>query len=119
MATLANQGVASQASFGQLGSGFIDNTGIFAPASGSVVVAITCLADTAFDELTSEDPTKYFNYVSGSTLAGTNSVAIDSSNIFPAGITIYGRWTSVGITDDSAGGVICYLGPSNSPKQTA
>ena len=51
MATLANQGVASQASFGQLGSGFIDNTSHFIPADGSVVVAITCLGDTVFDVL--------------------------------------------------------------------
>ena len=119
MATLANQGVASQASFGQLGSGFLDSTDTFVPVEGSVVVAITCLADTAFDVLTSEDPTKYFNLSAASTGAGAGADQIDTSNIFPAGITIYGRWTSVGITDDSAGGVICYLGPSNSPKQTA
>jgi hypothetical protein len=119
MATLANQGVASQASFGQLGSGFIDGTASFIPVEGSVVVAITCLADTVFDVLTAEDPTKYFNFIAASTEAGAGAGIIDSSNIFPQGITIYGRWTHVGITADTAGGVICYLGPSNSPKQTA
>ena len=112
MATLANQGVATQASFGQLGSGFIDSTDSFVPVEGSVVVAITCLADTVFDVLTAEDPTTCFNLSSASTGAGAGAGLIDTSNIFPQGITIYGRWTHVGITDDSAGGVICYLGPA-------
>ena len=61
MATLANQGVATQASFGQLG-------------------------------------------------AGHNLVT--SANVFPQGITIYGRWTAVTATADTTGGVICYLGPA-------
>tara|TARA_R110000803_G_scaffold132932_6_gene200131 strand:- start:1109 stop:1444 length:336 start_codon:yes stop_codon:yes gene_type:complete len=110
MATLANQGVATQASFGQLGSGFLDTDDEYTPPSGYVVVAITCLADTAFDTLTSEDGTKYFGFAAAG--AGGNSQAIVAANIFPQGITIYGRWTNVGITADSAGGVICYLGPA-------
>ena len=110
MATLANQGVATQASFGQLGSGFLDTDDEYTPPSGYVVVAITCLADTAFDTLTSEDGTKHFGLAAAG--AGGNSKAIAAANIFPQGITIYGRWTNVGITADAAGGVILYLGPS-------
>ena len=110
MATLANQGVASQASFGQLGSGFLDTADEYTPPSGYVVVAITCLADTSFDILTSEDGTRYFGLAAAG--AGTNSQVIAAANIFPQGITIYGRWTHVGITADSAAGVICYLGPA-------
>jgi len=119
MATLANQGVASQASFGQLGSGFIDNTSHFIPADGSVVVAITCLGDTVFDVLIAEDADKYFNLSAASTGAGAGALQIDTDNVFPKGITIYGRWTKVGITADANAGVICYLGPSNQPAVTA
>lgn len=118
MATLANQGVASQASFGQLGSGFLEDAGEYIPPSGYVVVAITCLADTVFDTLTPEATGTCFGLAANSGV-GTNNEVIDTSNIFPQGITIYGRWTNVGITDDAAGGVICYLGPSKSPNQTA
>lgn len=117
MATLANQGVASQASFGQLGSGFLDTDSEYTPPSGYVVVAITCLADTSFDILTSEDGTRHFGFAAAG--AGTNSTAIEADNIFPQGITIYGRWTNVGITADNIGGIILYLGPSKSPNQTA
>jgi len=118
MATLANQGVASQASFGQFGSGFLDDAGIYTPPNGFVVVSITCLADTVFDTLTPEATGTCFGLAANSGV-GTNNEVIDTSNIFPQGITIYGRWTNVGITADAAGGVICYLGPSNSPNQTA
>ena len=118
MATLANQGVASQASFGQLGSGFLDDAGIYTPPNGFVVVSRTCLADTVFDTLTPEATGTCFGLGANSGV-GTNNEVIDTSNIFPQGITIYGRWTNVGITADAAGGVICYLGPSKSPNQTA
>lgn len=117
MATLANQGVATQASFGQLGSGFLDTSDVYVPPSGYVVVAITCLADTNFATLTSEDGASYFGFAAAG--AGTNSTAIAADNIFPQGITIYGRWTNVGITADNIGGIILYLGPSKSPNQTA
>ena len=117
MATLANQGVASQASFGQLGSGFVDSGAAYAAPSGSVVVAITCLSDTTFSVLTSEDGTKYFG--TGGDGAGTNSEAVVVGNIFPQGITIYGKWTHVTATADTDAGIILYLGPSNSPNQTA
>ena len=89
MATLANQGVASQASFGQLGSGFLDDDGEYIPPSGYVVVAITCLADTAFDILTSEDGTKHFGLAAAG--AGGNSQVIAAANIFPQGITTFIR----------------------------
>ena len=118
MATLANQGVASQASFGQLGSGFLDDAGEYIPPSGYVVVAITCLADTTFDILTPEAINTCFGFAANSGVGTANEV-IDASNIFPQGITIYGRWTNVGITADAAGGIILYLGPSKSPNQTA
>ena len=38
-------------------------------------------------------------------------MAIDSSQVFPKGLTIYGRWDSVSISADaSTAGIICYFG---------
>ena len=43
--------------------------------------------------------------------SGYGGVVIDNGNIFPAGITVYGRWTSFTLQDAAAtGGVICYFG---------
>ncbi len=42
---------------------------------------------------------------------GVGGLAIDSTQVFPKGLTIYGRWDSVSIAaDDEDGGVICYFG---------
>ena len=111
MATLANQGVASQASFGQLGSAFLDQGGAYLPPAGSIVVAIACLADTTFSVLTPEATGTCFGILEDSGV-GTADDLVSSSNVFPQGITIYGRWTAVTATADTTGGVICYLGPA-------
>ena len=64
MATFANQGVYSQASFGQHGSAYLKTAAnVFIPPVGSVVVAIQCLALTKFDILESEDSNRFFNHV--------------------------------------------------------
>ncbi len=44
---------------------------------------------------------------------GANSAAVDSSNKFPKGLTIYGRWTAVSGNSagiNSTGGLIAYFG---------
>ena len=42
---------------------------------------------------------------------GVGGMAIDSSQVFPKGSTIYGRWDSVSISADaSTAGIICYFG---------
>ena len=42
---------------------------------------------------------------------GVGGMAIDSSQVFPKGVTIYGRWDSVSISADaSTAGIICYFG---------
>ena len=42
---------------------------------------------------------------------GTGGQAVDSSQEFPAGMTIYGRWDSVSLNaDDTDGGIIAYFG---------
>ena len=112
MATLANQGVSSQMSFGQHGSIHIDTTGTdYTPPSGLVFVAIQCLEDTTFTQLESEDPTKYFGTDTASPDPDTDGVGdtLTTSTTFPKGITIYGRWDKI---DLASGKVIAYHGPS-------
>ena len=111
--------------FGQLGSGFSDADAIFSPPSGKVIVAITFLEDTTLTALTPATDM----YTDGTTGAadigasafigsttvvggnGTNAQAIDSGTIFPKGLTIYGRWTSVDPSAASTtGGMIFYFG---------
>ena len=49
--------MSSDISLGQLGSGFVDNTGAFLPPSGKVIIAITFMSDLKFSALTAEIPT--------------------------------------------------------------
>lgn len=95
--------------FGQLGSGFLDDTGALAPPTGLVVIGIDFLTDTTFNKLIAEPVASaaYIGTGSQSALNGTNSEAIDSSNIFPKGKTIFGRWTEVTL---ASGEAIVYFG---------
>lgn len=178
--------------FGQHGSAFLDTAvNTFVPPDGKVVVAIQCLDNVSFSNLTAEDPTRFINigtaahstaqdtvstgvtngtfidmdgdatasvgdsmYLasSGAFIAkvkavgfnssgvadasfieldrvstvtnaahiftngnqGSGGQAMDANQIFPKGITFYGRWTFVSINSDTTtGGVILYLGPGN------
>ena len=112
--------------FGQLGSMFLDGTAAASPPTGMVFVAITCLTDTTFDTtgglisdisnitagleyITTAPNDAAHNLADGSetTTSGSVGLIVDVSNVFPAGVTIYGRWTEI----DLAGGtVIAYLG---------
>ena len=117
MATLANQGVASQMAFGQHGSAFVDDGGAYEPPAGKVVVAITMLENTTFSVLTPESTGDCFG-VAASSGQGTNNELVTADNIFPKGMTIYGRWTAVTAASDPDGGIILYLGPAKSPVST-
>ncbi len=100
--------------FGQLGSGFADDGGAFAPPTGKVIVAIQFLADTTLSVLTPDDTqgndAAFFGLATQVAGNGTNSETIDSTQIFPKGLTIYGRWTAVTAAADADGGIICYFG---------
>ena len=128
--------------YGQLGSGHVvaHATSVF-PPRGKVIVAITFLDDTYVDKLVADtvlvkgtsstnpsaDDTAFFG--SGAQVAanggdglagGYNQAlaeAIDTAGgdatVFPKGLTIYGRWTSVSLQADSTHGVICYYGPAH------
>ena len=101
--------------FGQLGSGFVDTTSEFKPPVGKVIVSIQMIDDTSFTKILADtaqnNETAFLGTgtcVSGN---GTNAVPIDSSQVFPAGMSIFGRFTCVQLSAaNSAGGVICYFG---------
>ena len=109
-------------SFGQLGSAHMhnDNSETLTPPDGMVIVAITMIDATAFDVLTAdtsnsvvysttESNNAYFGMTNANT--GGNGEAVDATISFPAGLTIYGRWTAVSLNAaQTAGGIICYFG---------
>jgi len=122
---------------GALGSAFTNTTGAITPPPGMVIATIQCIGVTRFTTLIAEDPNKTFNtalqahqdVVSGSAVAGYEAqdhgdggIKLVASNAsapteFPAGMTLYGRWTSISITSQaSAGssggsqGIIVYFG---------
>jgi len=119
---------------GQLGSAYLDDTETFTPPTGRVIMAITMVGETKFDLLIPELPTDATfkgsatsgasdincigtNDALGNTTVtsanGTNADKVNSSDVFPKGLTIYGRWTSVKLASGVAAvpcTVILYFG---------
>ena len=101
-------------SFGQLGSGYCKDNVEFKPPAGKVIVGIQFLQDTLLAALTAD--TAQGNdaaFIGFATVAGNGTNADDLTNtaLFPAGMTIYGRWTNVQLVAAQAdGGIICYFG---------
>ena len=108
--------------FGQMGSAFVDTTGALTPPTGKVIVAISFLENTTLAGLVADTSGHDATPVAGNTgyFSHTTAVAVvhgagadetDAGTSFPAGLTIYGRWTSVELSGASAtGGIICYMG---------
>ena len=111
-----------QIDIGQNGSAYLVTADTdFTPPTGKVVIAILSLDNaTEFNTLTGDTA----GYIDGTTGAagtgaiayvqttavganGTNADDLPASETFPAGVTIYGRWTKVQI---DAGAVIMYFG---------
>jgi len=117
---------------GALGSAFTNTTGAITPPPGMVIATVQCIGATKFTTLIAEDPNKTFNTAlashqdndSGAVAGyeaqdhGDGGIKLVASNVsdpteFPAGMTIYGRWTSVSITSQASnpsGGIIVYFG---------
>jgi len=111
--------------FGQMGSAFTDEDAAVTPPTGKVIVAITFLEETTLTALTPSTD-MYVDGTTGADLSGAaaffgsvtavganggNAAEIDSATKFPAGLTIYGRWSSVDPSAASTtGGIICYFG---------
>ena len=112
---------AGNLGLGQAGSIFIDSSTATTvkPPTGRVFVAITFLETTTFDSTTgliAEDENQYINTAAAAhneavgnatTTQGELGAVVDVSNSFPSGITIFGRWTEINITD---GLLIAYIG---------
>ena len=84
-------------SLGQNGCLFEDGTDAI---TGKKIIGIQFLEDTTFTTLTPESS----SYIGTS---GGNGDAIDSSNTFPQGVTVFGRWTGFTL---ASGSVVAYLG---------
>ena len=98
-------------SFGQLGSGYLDDTGALTPPTGKVIVAITIIDNAKFTTLTADtaqgNDAAFIgtaNQVNGN---GPNSEAIAAADLFAKGITLYGRWTACTL---ASGTVVVYYG---------
>ena len=86
--------------FGQLGSGFSDEDDAVTPPAGKVIIAISFLGDTTYSAHTAAVANN-----------GGGASETDGGTIFPKGMTIYGRWTSLTPTADSTShGAIYYFG---------
>lgn len=95
--------------FGQMGSGFVDDTGAFTPPTGKVIVAVQFISDSTITTLTAVNDGDEAYFGTGTQIAnnGANSEAIDSGNTFPAGVTVFGRYSALTLATGSA---IAYFG---------
>jgi len=104
--------ISAGAALGQNGAIFVSAfTNAVTPADGSVFVAVTFVEDTVFDSgtagLIGEDDTKWPSTVGTGTAIDADGGAVVDSVTFPAGLTIFGRWTSLKI---DSGKIIAYVG---------
>ena len=98
---------AQNAALGQVGSVWLDtNSTTFTPSNG-VVIAITMVTDCSFDTLTGAGGTCWINRVTDGYEDQGDSLA--AADVFPAGLTIYGRWSQVSVANN-AEQCICYVG---------
>ena len=98
---------------GQFGSGFSDEAVEVTPPSGKVIVAIQFLDAAVLSTLvaaTDNPEAAYFSHTTAVAGNGAGAAETDAATSFPAGITIYGRWTSFTPPASTAGGVIFYFG---------
>jgi len=106
---------------GKYGVAFTDTADLFTPPSGMVIIALQFLDAGAVHTLTAADTDsgtrRYMNtansaHAAATNLEGTNGKTLAAANAFPAGMTIYGRWTSFKRNAAASGyGTVIYLGP--------
>ena len=120
--------------FGQMGSVFNDTANPMKAPAGKVFIAITFLADVSLEAhgglIAEQDATNGYEYIStedasgaaqtahdiahgsaSTAISGAGGVAVDNSQVFPKGLTIYGRWTEIHPTAAaSTAGIIAYIG---------
>ena len=94
-----SSGESGSIGLGQVGSAVLDSGE--SAVSINIAVAITMLEDTTFTTLTQSSAA-----ITG-TGTSTHGNSIVNTDVFPAGVTIYGSWTAVTV---NAGLCIIYLG---------
>ena len=110
---------------GALGSSARISGGTLAPPKGMVIAAIQFCGKATIESLVSENNNKFINSnIAANNLSagdetgagdpteteGSGGEALGSSQVFAMGSTIYGRWTSVEVSDPQDGPVIAYFG---------
>ena len=101
---------AQNIAMGQVGVAFRDNDNTYTPPTGLVVVAITFVTDTAFDNGTTVESTNFTSQADkGPEKEGESAANEFGSTVFPAGLTMYGRFTAIDLAAD--GSAILYLAP--------
>jgi hypothetical protein len=94
---------------------------VYLTATGALLGTITVLetGDNAYtitiSATTSITDDHYVSVVTpnsnGKILQGTGGQQLAAAQVFPKGLSIYGRWDSVSMNaDDTDGGIICYFG---------
>ena len=96
---------AGNIGLGQAGSAYLSDTTKYEPQSGRVIIAIQVIDDCSFAAGTTAESSDFTGFASAE--AGTDA-DVFSTDAFPAGVTIYGRWTAVQLT--TAGAVMLYMG---------
>ena len=101
------------------GSAYCDTATVVTPPPNKVIIAIYFIQPNILSALLAESTGDYVNTAAAAheqDTATTNDqdhgdggLAL-SGALFPAGSTIYGRWTSVTPAEDADGGIICYFG---------
>ena len=92
---------AGNIGLGQVGSAVLDDGESVTSIGTDIIAAITMLEDTTFTTLTQSSA------VITGTGTSTHGNSVVNTDVFPAGVTIYGNWSAVTV---NAGLCIIYLG---------
>jgi len=96
---------AAMIQLGQTGSAYLSDTDTYTPQSGKTVVAIQVIDDCVFASGTLAESDTFTEQANPEGGTGADAFGTDT---FPAGVTIYGRWTAVQLA--TAGAVMLYMG---------
>ena len=91
---------------GQGGVDYLTDTSDYTPPSNTVVVAMTFIEDSVFGANTTVESTKFTTQGTAATGLGSGGDSFGTDS-FPAGVTIYGRFTAV---DLASGAAMLYIG---------
>ena len=99
---------AQNIQLGQCRSAYIDDSDSYTTKSGEVVIAIQVIQDCKFETLTAEDPINCWgDSTAGIGNAGGTGDDVQNTTLFPAGLVLYGRWTTI---DLDSGVAVYYMG---------